>query len=94
MLMVLCVKRSKFRTFHNEIISDFLFEQTGRKFTEDDLDACWPFYKSYMVDILNGDYELTAAREDLAGLVDSAYDTRTPVYTARMAKRQSKNPIA
>ena len=46
------------------------------KFTEEDLDSCWEYYKSYLVDILNGDYELEKAREDLRGLIGSSYDKR------------------
>ena len=45
-------------------------------FTEDDLDACWPYYKSYMVDLLNGEYPVENAREDLAGLIGSRFDLR------------------
>jgi hypothetical protein len=39
-------------------------------FTEDDLDMFWPFYKSYLVEILNGEYPVEAAREDLLSLID------------------------
>ena len=46
------------------------------KFTEDDLDACWDYYKEYLIDILNGDYAVEAAREDLASLIGSKYDRR------------------
>lgn len=48
----------------------------GDKFTEEDLDNCWQYYKSYLIDILNGDYDLETAREDLKGLVGSEYDKR------------------
>ena len=44
-----------------------------RRFVEEDL-VCWQYYKSYLIDILNGDYELNEARSDLAGLVGSKYD--------------------
>ena len=47
-----------------------------RKFTEDDIDACWPHYRAYLVDILNGEYTVEAAREDLGSLVGSKYDPR------------------
>jgi hypothetical protein len=47
-----------------------------KPFTEDDLDACWSWYKSYLVDILNGDYDLETAREDLRGLIGSKFDQR------------------
>ena len=46
-------------------------------FTEDDLDNCWQYYKSYLIDILNGDYDLNEAREDLMGLINSKFDKRT-----------------
>jgi len=45
-------------------------------FTEDDLDACWPHYKSYFIEVLNGDYSLADAREDLRGLIGSRFDQR------------------
>ena len=48
-------------------------------FTEEDLDICWPYYKSYLVDILNGEYDLETAREDLKGLIGSKWDSRTNV---------------
>ncbi len=46
------------------------------KITVEDLDACWLHYKSYLVDILNGDYSLSQAQEDIRGLIGSDYDTR------------------
>ena len=46
------------------------------KITEEDLYNCWPYYKSYFVDILNGDYDLDQAREDLHSLIGSEYDKR------------------
>lgn len=46
------------------------------KFTEEDLDNCWQYYKSYLVDILNGDYDLEEAREDLRGLIGGKFDKR------------------
>lgn len=47
-----------------------------QKFTEEDLDNCWAYYKSYFIDILNGEYDLQTAREDLKGLIGSEYDKR------------------
>lgn len=47
-----------------------------RIFTEDDLDVCWPHYKSYLIDILNGEYSVEEARDDLKGLIGSKWDTR------------------
>lgn len=48
----------------------------NKKFTEEDLDNCWSYYKQYLVDILNGEYELETAREDLRGLIGSKFDKR------------------
>lgn len=46
------------------------------RFTEEDLDACWVYYKQYLIDILNGDYKVEDARDDLRSLIGSEYDTR------------------
>lgn len=46
------------------------------EFTEADLDSCWPFYKSYLLEILNGKYSVEDAREDLASLIGSKWDER------------------
>ena len=46
------------------------------RFVEEDLDACWLYYKSYLIDILNGEYDLEQAREDLKGLIGSSWDKR------------------
>ena len=54
-------------------------KQDDVKFTEDDLDNCWQYYKSYLIDILNGEYELNQAREDLRGLIGSEYDKRSSI---------------
>jgi hypothetical protein len=51
-------------------------EEQVNKFTEEDLDNCWQHYKGYLIDILNGDYDLNEAREDLRGLIGSEYDPR------------------
>ena len=45
-------------------------------FTEKDLDNCWIYYKSYLIEILNGDYDLDTAREDLLSLIGSDFDGR------------------
>lgn len=47
------------------------------KFTEEDIDSCWYHSKSYMVEILNGEYSLVEAREDLLSLIGSKHDLRT-----------------
>ncbi len=46
-------------------------------FTEEDLNACWPYYKQYLIDILNDDYKVEDAREDLLSLIGSKFDERT-----------------
>jgi len=51
--------------------------ETETKFTEDDLDCCWThFYKGYFLEVLNGEYPLENAREDLRGLIGSKWDSR------------------
>jgi hypothetical protein len=47
------------------------------KFTEEDLDVCWPHHKVYLLEIFNGEYDLDEARKDLRGLIGSKYDSRT-----------------
>lgn len=51
-------------------------EKETERFTEEDLDNCWQYYKCYLIDILNGDYDLEEAREDLRGLIGSEHDKR------------------
>jgi len=48
-------------------------------FTEEDLETCWPAYQTYLVEILNGEYSLNDAREDLRGLIGSKYDPRESI---------------
>jgi len=45
-------------------------------FTEDDLDGCWPHCKTYLLEILNREYDLNDAREDLRSLIGSKFDAR------------------
>jgi hypothetical protein len=45
------------------------------KLTEDDL-ICWPYHEYYLIQILNGEYSVSEAREDLLSLVGSKYDPR------------------
>ena len=59
-----------------------------QEFSEDDIASCWPKWGlAYFVDVLNGDYDLPQAREDLRGLVGSKYDLRS-----REAEDESKMP--
>lgn len=46
------------------------------KFTEEDLDSCWIYYKSYLIDILNKNYLLEDAIEDLKSLIGTKFDKR------------------
>jgi hypothetical protein len=46
----------------------------NKKFTTDDIDNCWQYHKDYLVEILNGDYPLDEAKDDLRSLIGSAYD--------------------
>jgi hypothetical protein len=48
----------------------------GRKFTQEDIDACWPYAHAYFLEILNEEYDVRQARDDLTGLIGSKYDTR------------------
>jgi len=45
-------------------------------FTEYDLSSCWDAHTAYLVQILNGEYDLDEAREDLLSLIGSKYDSR------------------
>ena len=51
-------------------------EEKFKRFTEADLDNCWEHYKAYLIEILNGDYDLDVAREDLLSLIGSNFDKR------------------
>lgn len=48
----------------------------SRKFTTEDFNAVWHFHADYFIDVLNGDYAIEEAREDLRGLIGSKYDPR------------------
>ena len=37
----------------------------GRKFTQDDVDSCWAYAQDYFLQILNGEYDVRQARDDL-----------------------------
>lgn len=48
-----------------------------KPFTIEDLNACWDdYHKERLIDILNGDYDLNDAREDLRSLIGSKWDYR------------------
>jgi hypothetical protein len=66
---------------------------TERKFTEEDIDACWRYHKVYLLQILNGEYSAEAAREDLASLVGSRFDERIkPNAGVNEVKQDEQNP--
>ena len=46
-------------------------------FSPEDVLACWNYHLEYLVDILNGEYDIEQARDDLRGLVGSKYDPRS-----------------
>lgn len=48
-----------------------------KMFTLEDLNACWPYSKEYFVEVLNGDYSVEAAREDLKSLIGGKFDPRS-----------------
>jgi len=51
------------------------------KFTRSDIIACWPHYEAYFLEILNLEYDIGEARNDLLGLIGTKYDMRTsPEY--------------
>ena len=57
--------------------SAFLVGAVVSRFTVDDLDACWGDYpKERLIDILNGDYSVDDARDDLRSLIGTKYDPR------------------
>jgi len=45
-------------------------------FTIEDVSSCWELADSYLVHILNGEYEIEDARNDLMSLIGSKYDER------------------
>ena len=45
--------------------------------TEEDVDVCWSHSSSYLARILNGEYSVEEAREDLLSLIGSEFDYRT-----------------
>ena len=48
----------------------------GVKFTKEDLDACWPYFEDYLLEIMNGEYDISVAREDLRSLIGTKFDNR------------------
>ena len=51
-------------------------KQGLKPFVLDDL-RCWsPYHIEYFINVLNGEYKLEDARDDLRGLIGSKYDPR------------------
>lgn len=46
-------------------------------FTLEDAQNCWPYWREYFIDILNGEYDLEQAKNDLKGLIGTEHDKRT-----------------
>ena len=59
-----------------------------KKFTVEDLDACWAYHKDYLVEILNGDYSVESAREDLRSLIGGKHDPRSAGKEEKAAQSQ------
>ena len=57
-------------------VRDFPDSASSRRFSTEDFDAVWPHHADYFVDVLNGDYALEEAIEDLRGLIGSKWDSR------------------
>ena len=51
-------------------------KEINHVFTLEDIDNCWEHYKDYLIDILNGNYNVENAKEDLLSLINSKYDKR------------------
>lgn len=51
-------------------------ENQNPKFTKEDLYNCWPFYEEYLIDILNKEYDLDQAIDDLRSLIGTKFDLR------------------
>jgi len=47
-----------------------------KKFTEEDIDSCWEHPKFYLAQILNNEYSVEDARDDLRSLIGNKYDKR------------------
>ena len=67
----------------------FTKDREMEEFNTDDIYACWPFHADYLVEILNGTYDLEQARNDLRSLIGSKYDARN-----NQAAIKPSNPVA
>ena len=59
-------------------------------FTVDDIKSCWSHSDEYLIQILNGEYSVEAAREDLKSLIGSRYDPRIKTDTSEARGEQSQ----
>lgn len=59
------------------LINNSNLDNENNRFSVDDIHACWNDYPiERLVDILNGDYKLDEARDDLRSLIGTKYDLR------------------
>jgi hypothetical protein len=62
-----------------------------QEFSEDDINSCWTNWAlAYFVDVLNGDYDLNQARNDLRSLKGTKYDLRNQPPSADNRGRKEK----
>lgn len=61
------------------------------KITKDDILSNWDHYLDYLVEILNKDYPLESAIEDIRGLIGSEFDPRYTKSDDLSESRQINN---
>lgn len=77
--VVVIFNKEKFTEFEESFTK---FCNTGKypnnaeNFTIEDLDACWDNHKQYLLEILNGCYDIVEARQELRFLIGSDIDKR------------------
>jgi len=60
------------------------------QFTTEDILTCWTIYADdYFLQVLNGEYDLQQARDDLQSLIGSKYDPRTNGNTQQQVQADS-----
>jgi hypothetical protein len=64
-----------------------------KKFTRNDITNCWEYALDYLVDILNDEYDLKEARNDLRSLIGSKHDKRIANKSIHLTDRLEKQPI-
>ena len=53
------------------------------KFTAEDVESCWNYATEYLAQILNGEYSVDSAKEDLRCLIGSKYDSRSDEFNPK-----------